>query len=469
MVGLDFGSTTTSAMVTEAQIEQNSVTGRMELGHPKVIFQTEPCFTPFLASGLIDHQKISDLLDEWFAHELFQPKNVFTGGTIITGLAAEKRNASAIAEMVKDRIGETIIATAADPCLESWLAFMGAVSYLSKCHDQIPITNLDIGGGTTNPALGINGNVSSTGSYFIGARHFRFREGTYLLESYSPYGKKLLEFLNLDLTIGDDIQNKISKILDYYVSGLEAIVTDNQEFFTNSQATSIVQFPFHPAPNSVKSAITFSGGVGEMLYKLANGVELPGKTFYGDLGIDLAYRIFASPLLTRSIKKYIPEKMGRATVSGLALHSTEVSGTSVYISDLSTMPLTDLPIVAKLSMAPEFSDLKHALHLVSASVSGACVQIIGDKNGGIPSISLIKEFGSKLAKEFRSLKLTRDKAVVLIIKYNIGKTLGNYATEWGRLPVNLIVIDEVSERNAHFVNIGKPKHQIIPVSYFGIH
>jgi len=77
MVGLDFGSTTTSAMVTEAQIEQNSVTGRMELGHPKVIFQTEPCFTPFLASGLIDHQKISDLLDEWFAHELFQPKNVF--------------------------------------------------------------------------------------------------------------------------------------------------------------------------------------------------------------------------------------------------------------------------------------------------------------------------------------------------------------------------------------------------------
>ena len=69
-----------------------------------------------------------------------------------------------------------------------------------------------------------------------------------------------------------------------------------------------------------------------MIYRSSQGRELPGTTGYGDLGIDLARKIMKSPVLSAHIRTMIPENMGRATVYGLALHSTEVSGTTIFLS-----------------------------------------------------------------------------------------------------------------------------------------
>jgi ethanolamine utilization protein EutA len=52
---------------------------------------------------------------------------------------------------------------------------------------------------------------------------------------------------------------------------------------------------------------------------------------------------------------------------------------------------------------------------------------------------------------------------------NIGKTLGSYATHWGRLPIDLIVIDEVPPRTAHFASLGSLCNNVVPVSFFGMH
>jgi ethanolamine utilization protein EutA len=51
---------------------------------------------------------------------------------------------------------------------------------------------------------------------------------------------------------------------------------------------------------------------------------------------------------------------------------------------------------------------------------------------------------------------------------NLGKVLGNYVTEWGALPLKVVVIDEVPIRDAQYVHIGVSRDGSVPVSFFGL-
>ena len=57
---------------------------------------------------------------------------------------------------------------------------------------------------------------------------------------------------------------------------------------------------------------------------------------------------------------------------------------------------------------------------------------------------------------------------MLFVPENVGKALGNYACDWGRIPVRLAVIDEVNMKDAQFAQIGREKDQVIPVWFYGI-
>ena len=81
-------------------------------------------------------------------------KKVFGGGALLTGLTARRDNAATVVRLIRRRLGDTLVAAADDPCLESWLAFMGSAAGLSREHPGRPALILDIGGGTTNLALG---------------------------------------------------------------------------------------------------------------------------------------------------------------------------------------------------------------------------------------------------------------------------------------------------------------------------
>lgn len=478
MMGLDFGSTTSSAMVAEAKVGLNSASGRMEFGRPQVIYRPEPVFTPF-DGETIDAVRVGRCLDQWIAESGVDCENIFAGGVIITGLAAKQVNAGALARLVGRRVGEAVIATADDPCLESWLAFMGSCYALSRFHPETPFINLDIGGGTTNPAFGINGNVIHTGCYFIGARHFRFTPGTYRLEGISPYGRSILKDLAIPGRTGDTLHpSETDAIVEFYVSALEAIVTGNTGFFNTDAACVYRQVPFETDHDGPLPVLTFSGGVGELIYRSSLGRELPGTTFYGDLGIDLARKIMKSPVLSAHVSTMIPENMGRATVYGLALHSTEVSGTTIFLSHAGCLPCRDLPIVARLPLDAGAGEIQKALLLVQGSNNGACIQIVPGRDAQEPltgialpareSLAKVRHFGKSLAENCDSLHIRPHQTVVLLVPFNYGHALGNYASNWRQSSVNFIVVDEIPDRPAHFVNIGRPRNNIVPVSFYGV-
>ena len=479
MIGLDFGSTTSSAMVAVAGVGLNSVTGRMALGDPEVIYRSDSVFTPFDGER-IDELRLKDYLEKWLDESKVKNNDLFSGGVIITGLAARQTNADAIARLVRERVGEAIIATADDPNLESWLAFMGCSSILSRHHPEQSIINLDIGGGTTNPAIGKAGQVSETGCFFVGARHFQFKPGSYRLKHVSYYGQKLMDYFSIPKKKGEFLDSReIDKIIDFYILALEAMVKGDVSFFNNPIANLHQQTPFDMKFKQAETAITFSGGVGELIYQFAQEKKLPGTTYYGDLGIDLALRIVTSPILSSHIRTLCPENMGRATVYGLTLHNTEISGSTMFLPHPDVLPLGDIPIVARLRINGDLDEVVHVFSIAQKSPKGACIQLIaspGTKNESqllsapsCESFATVKKQGIRMAEGLKRVSFSQDIPLIILAPDNYGKTLGNYATNWRQSRTNLIVIDEIPDRNAHFVNIGRLHNNIVPVSFYGVY
>ena len=463
LLGLDFGSTTSSALVASAKVARSSSTGHMQLNDIQVIYKSEPVFTPFINQN-IDTEKVAKLIANWLDESGVKVTDIFSGGSMITGLAAQAGNAAALSKLIINMVGESVIATANDPCLESWLAFMGSCAALSRYHADVPIINFDIGGGTTNVALGVNGDVQQTGCYFIGARHFQFIAGSYQLTGMSSYGAALLDDLSINKAIGETLsEDEVNKIITFYIGFLKAIVAGDTDFLSSPGAQKQSQVAFIINQNS-RPKITFSGGVGELLYKISAGETPATTTYFGDFGIDLAIAISRSTLLSTDLKTCVPEHKGRATVVGLTLHNTEISGNTLYLPNPSSLPLRNLPIIAKLADDSSIEQWNNAFALAVKQQHGACIQIVACNN----ALEQIRTLSLQIKHALHASKYKPSQPIVILVEANIGKALGNYICDWGQSQYNLIVIDEVALRNAQFVHIGCVHQCMIPVSFFGL-
>src|SRR5687767_2321074 len=114
LIGLDFGTTTSSAVIASARLLRNSMTGRIELKDVTPTFRSELVFTPIDGTRL-DEAKLDTYLDTWLSH--CERAEIFGGGALLTGLTAQKNNAEAVVRLVRRRLGNALVASAADPCL----------------------------------------------------------------------------------------------------------------------------------------------------------------------------------------------------------------------------------------------------------------------------------------------------------------------------------------------------------------
>ncbi|MBI1895755.1 MAG: ethanolamine ammonia-lyase reactivating factor EutA, partial [Acidobacteria bacterium] len=82
LVGLDFGTTTSSAVVAGAELLQNSVTGRMELGHVQERFRSPLIFTPW-RDERIDVEAIEGAVAIWLQAGGVERGELFGGGALL--------------------------------------------------------------------------------------------------------------------------------------------------------------------------------------------------------------------------------------------------------------------------------------------------------------------------------------------------------------------------------------------------
>lgn len=431
----------------------------MELGEP---YRSEIVFTPFLGDR-IDDVRIGELIDAWLAAAGARQSEIAGGGAIITGLCARRANAADLAALIRDRIGGAVIATADDPGLESFLAFMGGAAALSRARPGEQLLNLDIGGGTTNLALGVDGEVSHVGSLFVGARHVEVEPGSYRIAALSRHAHDLFIALGIAARPGDTLTPaELAAVLEFQVGLLEAAVRGDEAPLLRDPGRAHVDLPFPPLRTASPPWLTITGGVGVLLHDLLAGRPPPPTTLHGDLGIDLAARILASPVLTTRL--LLPANGGRATAFGLLRNLTRLSGSTLHLPRPDLLPLVDLPIFGRLSAASTDDQLHAALALVRRSARGGGLVVALAS----PTPAAVKQLAGRIGRALRALEFPDQLPLVLLVRDNVGKALGGYVTDWGRLPVTLLVLDEVDPRGARFVQVGRMHDHVVPVSFHGM-
>lgn len=462
--GVDFGSTTCSAAAASARLVRSGASGRTEIGDVTLYYQSPITFTPFVGSDL-DLESAERLLDTWLQEGAMDPARLLGGGALVTGLAARCGNTSGLAALLRARLGPCLLTTAEDPCLESWVAFMASCAEISRANPERWLLNLDIGGGTTNLALGRGGSVLETGALHVGARHIQVRPGSHTITALSELAQVLLRHAGIQKRVGDTLEPcEVERIVTLQVRQLEAAVRGAEPGLVQ-----LIAVPLRLPPGLSDPSITITGGVGDLVYKVLRAEDLPPCTAYGDLGIELACAIARSPVLVphrpdRTEPALLPQVPARATVYGSLLHGTEVSGTTLFLPRPEVLPLPDLPILARLSGTSPDAEIEAAVRLAARCPQGACLHIVA----GCTSLAQVRELSARLRAALGRCEFPRAQPLVLLVSADVGKLLGSYVTAWGSAPFNLVVVDEVTDRPMAFVSLGPLRDQVVPVSFYGM-
>ena len=120
----------------------------------------------------------------------------------------------------------------------------------------------------------------------------------------------------------------IERIVDCYVRQMRDRPLQAANPTTRRLANSYSSHLTRPIDLLAQAAITFSGGVGQLIYDQRRGGPPPAITQFGDLGGELAARMLQTLVAAgrAAARGLEPEGLGRATVYGLLRHRTELSG-----------------------------------------------------------------------------------------------------------------------------------------------
>ena len=330
-VGLDVGTTSTQLVVSRLTAENRAspfAVPEMVISGRHVLYESPVHFTPLKDELLIDGGKLKELLAEEYRRAGIRPEQVDTGAVIVTGETSRKENARTVLEALAELAGRFVVTTAG-PDLESVLAAKGAGATALSEKLGKHVLHMDIGGGTSNLALIKDGAVVRTGCMNVGGRLVKL-EPDGRLTYVSPVLKDLFPFVPGDIP-GTDALRCLAEAL---ASALEMAAglrpaEDRLTALYTDEATSwtVPEEEVH---------LSFSGGVADCIRK-----DHPDFAF-GDLGPILGQAIRRSRLCQGPYT--LGEQTIRATVIGAGCHSTQLSGSTVFIRNVD-LPLKDLPVV----------------------------------------------------------------------------------------------------------------------------
>jgi ethanolamine utilization protein EutA len=224
------------------------------------------------------------------------------------------------------------------------------------------------------------------------------------------------------------------------------------------------QAPLESPPQTADLAITLSGGVGQLVYAAQQGAGWPSTTAFGDLGIDLAQRMAETPFWNSHLRAFQPTALGRATVYGLLRYNTQVSGSTIYLSDPRLLPLPDLIILGTVGANSSPAEIGRLVALAAQVPAGACLRVELDRN----SLDDVRKLAARIQQALLDRLVTSPLPLVLLMRENLGKVFGQYATRWGTSPTPLIVVDELDRRDGQFAHLGPLRDGVVAVSIYGM-
>ncbi len=394
-VGIDVGTSTTQLVFSRLHVQNEAnafSVPSFAITEKEILYRSKVHFTPLLSDTQIDAEGVRQIVDAEYASAGIEKSRVQTGAVIITGETARKENAREVLNALSGYAGDFVVATAG-PALESVLAGKGSGAAAYSLENRCAVVNLDIGGGTTNFALFENGQLRDTGCLNVGGRLMKFEQGkcVYLSPVLRPYFNETSD--------PKEVAVFLAEILE------EALGLREGERYRDFITDKLCK----PA-----SLVSFSGGVADLIDETARAPYL-----YGDLGVLLGKAIFHSRLCESGFLR--AKETIRATVIGAGMHTTELSGSTVFYQNIE-FPLKNLPVAALSEQEEDLEDAALCACIAEktervAPENAPCVLALRGK--GNPKFSELCKLADGLAEA-----LGARRELLLSVQSDTGKALG---------------------------------------------
>jgi ethanolamine utilization protein EutA (predicted chaperonin) len=442
-VGVDIGSSTSHLAFSRIVLER--LENRYVVTERETFFESEILLTPYTEGELIDAESIGRFLQHQYQDAQIAPNEIDTGALILTGVAVQRRNARRIGELFAEQAGKMVAVSAGD-ALEATMAAFGSGAAARSIRDAATVMNVDIGGGTTKIAVCAEGKVVDLTALDVGARLVCF-DAERRITRLEKAGELYAAELGVNLQSGAILDEAAAK----RVAGLMA---DRLVDAMHGRAPTAAGSPLLRLPplgqNRPVDEMFLCGGVAEYFYgKQSNA--------FGDLG----------PLLASALRKRLdefdveisqPRELIRATVIGAAQYTTQVSGSTIYVSPLDVLPMRNVPVI--------IPDLRLEDKIDPAVVSAAIMSELRklDLDRGPAVAVFVRWEGSATFQRLDAccrgladgLKQTLQQGHPLIIvgDNDVGGLMGIHCRHEMKLKNPIVSIDALQLTQFNFIDIG---------------
>jgi len=330
-VGVDIGSSTSHLVFTRIVLER--LDHRYVVSERDAFYQSDILLTPYTDVNSIDADALGAFIARAYKDAMVTPEEIDTGALILTGVAASRSNARRIGELFAREAGKLVAVSAGDS-LETVMAAHGSGAVARSIRENTAAMNVDVGGGTSKIAVAVDGRVAAVTALDVGARLVCFDAGG-TITRVEAAGQRFGSALGLRLEPGTRLTGPAIESLTARMAGcLLDAMGGGSPAIAGAPLLRLAPLDWRGAVG----ALTFSGGVSEYIY----GRE---PADYGDLGPALAAAICARAAAF-GVPVVAPSEHIRATVIGAAQYTTQVSGSTIFVSPPDTLPLRNLPVLA---------------------------------------------------------------------------------------------------------------------------
>jgi ethanolamine utilization protein EutA len=376
------------------------------------------------------------------------PEEIDAGALILTGVAVRRSNARRIGELFARQAGKLVAVSAGDN-LETVMAAYGSGAVARSIREGVAVMNVDVGGGTSKIAVCHDGAVAAITAIDVGARLVCIDDKGRITR-LEEAGRRFGEDLGLNLELGDELAPRDAGRLAARMA--ESLFAAMEGGAPRIGATGLLRLDPLGFAGRVH-AVTFSGGVSEYVY----GWE---SNSFGDLGALLAAEI-RNRVNLAGMRMEPPTQGIRATVIGASQYTTQVSGSTIFVSPLDILPLRNLPVVAPefafdgeaIGSAAVATAIHKALLHLDLTESESPVAIFVPWRGSA-TFHRLDAFCSGVVEGLGGL-LRRGLPVVLAGDGDVGGLLGIHFREEMKLANPVISIDGLELKQFDFIDIGE--------------
>ncbi|MDF2116112.1 ethanolamine ammonia-lyase reactivating factor EutA [Roseiarcaceae bacterium H3SJ34-1] len=444
-VGVDIGSSTSHLVFSRLVLER--LDNRYVVSKREVFHESDVLLTPYADDMTIDAKKLGAFIDRQYEIAGLDPIAIDTGALILTGVAVRRSNARAIADLFAAQAGKFVSVSAGDG-LETTLAAFGSGAAARSIREGKRIMNVDIGGGTSKIAVCANGDVADMTAVDVGARIVSF-DAYGKVVRLEEAGRRFAEEAGFALELGGEIsEDQRGQMVERMADRLFEAMTKPE---LSPQTAALLRL--EPLKNDIKpDAITFSGGVSEYVY----GLQTSG---FGDLG----------PRLAKAIVKRVeawgvpiekPEQGIRATVVGASQYTIQVSGSTIFVTPLETLPLRNMPVVVPdLPLDEEELDIPKIAQAIRTGLrrldlqDGEAAIALCYRWRGSATFRRLDHFCQAVTQGL-SAQLANRHPLVLVGDGDIGGLVGIHLQEETKLANPVVSIDGIVLKEFDFIDIG---------------